>query len=94
MPVSTRIKVSPDDWSRPCRNWRIYDRFGCSNFRPAFGHNGRSTRDRTVKLISQRETFFGETSQDETDAISICMFLTMIARVASDADSHSEMRVL
>ena len=39
-----------------------------------------------VKSLSQRETFFGETSEGETDAASRSMFLGMIARVASAAE--------
>ena len=41
---------------------------------------------RVVKIILSCETFFGETSEGETDAASRSMFLGMIARVASAAE--------
>jgi len=57
-------------------------------------HSRHWTHESVVKSISQHETFFGETSREETDAISICMFLTMVARVASDVQWRCKVRVL
>ena len=38
-----------------------------------------------VKSLSQRETFFSETTQGETDAVSMRMFFVMVARVTCNA---------
>ena len=52
-------------------------------------HGGHSTRDSAVNLISQRETFFGETSKGETEALSERMVPDMIAKSRAGTHAHT-----
>ena len=54
------------DWDE-CHHWPVTTRCNAARARTQTDHIRHSSHDRTVKFISRRETFFGETSTSETD---------------------------